>query len=450
MSSIDLSRDSIPKLFFSYFFPALFGLFILSTYVFFDGIFVGRGVGPLGLAAVNLCVPLFYLFMSLEVLFGFGGSALASMALGRGDDEEAREIFSSVALFMLFLSSLLALGLFAYRDSLALWLGAGEKLLPYVKEYLGVIVLAAPIMMVQPLLEAFVRNDRAPYLAMSSMVVGSLSNIVLNYLFIFIFSWGLFGAALATVLGHLIGLLILGGHFYLKRGNIYFSSLRLRFSYVFRAFANGVAPALSEAAAGIVVVLFNLKLMEISKEEGVAIFGAVSYIGVMAVTALVAASQGLQPIASFNHGAGFYDRVRAVFRFSFGITLVLGFVLYALSWSFAPFLAELFFPLDAPLAKESAEAMRIYYAGYLFLGLNILSAVFFQSIGRSLVSFVISLSYNFVFILFWLELLPRFFGLQGIWLSYPLAMISGFLLVLWVIARERKIQTKEPLCKTPL
>lgn len=440
MASIDLRSDSIPKLFFSYFFPALFGLFILSTYVFFDGIFVGRGVGALGLAAVNLCVPIFYLFMSLEMLFGFGGAALASRALGSEEGNRAREIFASVVIFVAILSLGIALGLFYFQDELILLLGAQGELVELSKEYLGVIALGAPVMMIQPLLEAFVRNDRAPYLAMSSMVVGALGNIALNYLFIFELSWGLFGAALATVLGHFIGLLILLSHFVLKRGDIYLERLGCRFSLVYEAFKNGLAPALSEVAAGIVIMLFNLRLMEVAQERGVAIFGAVGYVGVMAITALIAISQGLQPIASYNHGAGLQARVRAIFRFSFGVALAFGVALYGWLYASAPWLARLFFPLDDSLALEGVEAMRLYYLGYLFLGVNILSAVFFQSVGRTGASLAISLVNNFALVIISLEILSRWWGLAGIWASYPVAIFLGFLFVLLMIRKERIIQ----------
>ncbi|MGP1450432.1 MAG: MATE family efflux transporter [Wolinella sp.] len=433
MAAINLATDPVFKLFSYYFFPAFFGLFVLSTDVFFDGLFVGHGVGAIGLAAVNMCVPVFYIFMSLELLFSFGGAVMVSIALGRGDEAQARRIFSSVTSFMFIFSSILGLALYFSLEWLLGVLGASGELFTFAREYLSVIVLATPIMMMHPVLEAFVRNDRAPYLAMSSMVVGSLCNIVLNYTFIFVFSLGLFGAALATVIGHSIGIAILLSHFIFRRGSLHFENLKITPHIILNAFKNGLSPAFTEASAGIVIALFNLNILEIAGGEGVAVFGAVSYVGFMAITALIATSQGMQPIVSFNHGAQNYARVREVFSFSLKVALALGVGIYTLSYIFSPQLSTLFFPNDSKLAGDSVEAMRIYYTGYLFLGANILSAVFFQSIERPKPSFLISIFYNFIFVVAWLMIMPEFFGLVGVWLSYPLAMASGFLLAVGVI-----------------
>lgn len=433
---LNLQKDPIPRLFFYYFFPAFFGLLILSTDVFFDGLFIGRKIGALGLAAINLCVPIFSFFISLELLFSFGGAVLASAAMGRGDEREAREIFNSIFYFALIFSISLGIGLFAHRYELARFLGAEGNLQSYVLEYLGVIVLAAPIIIIHPLLEAFVRNDKAPYLAMSSMIVGSLSNIAMNYTFIFVFSWGLFGAALSTALSHCIGIILLLSHFIFKRGTLYFSRFFIHLPVVWRAVKNGISPAFTEITTGIVIALYNFKIIRVMGEEGVAIAGAVGYIGMIAVMTLIALAQGLQPIASFNHGAREHERVREIFNFTFKIALLLGVAIYTLSLLFASQAAALFFPDDPRLVIETANVMKIYYAGYLFLGVNILTATFFQSIERTKPAFLVSVSYNFIFVVMWLEILPHFLGGQGIWLSYPVAMASGFLLALLVLWQQ--------------
>lgn len=180
---VDMRKDSIYKLFFYFFVPNLCAMLALSTYSTIDGIFVGKKLGENALAAIGLCWPIFPALIAFELLFGLGAASIASYFLGKGQDNRARLMFSSVFYFATLSSVIIGVILFFYVEEVALALGANDLVLPYVVEYLQVVFLSAVIMVLHPLLDVFVINDKRPILAMMAMIIGSVSNIVLNYIF---------------------------------------------------------------------------------------------------------------------------------------------------------------------------------------------------------------------------------------------------------------------------
>lgn len=440
MKEIDLRHAPIPKLFFTYFIPSFFTMMALSTYSTIDGIFVGRKLGNDALAAIGIAWPVFPLMIAMELLLSFGGATLSSYYLGKGRPKEARLIFSSVFYFIVCISVSASLFCYVYVEHIALWLGASPHLKGYVIDYLSVIFLGMSFILLHPLIDVFVVNDRRPVLATISMIVGALSNIVLNYYFMFILEWGIKGSAWATILAHCIGFMMIFQHFIRKKGDLYFVR-GFSIKRVFMAAKTGIPQASAEVSASIVMFLFNFHLLSIAFERGVAIYAIMMYSGIVVFTVLFAVSQGLQPIASFSYGAGQFMRTKSIFRFSLMVVVCVGVVLYALSSVFAEFLAHLFLDGDVTLIDDVARAIRIYYIGYIFLGVNILSAVFLQSIQSTLSSFILTLFYTIIFIVFLLPIFKHYFGIDGIWASYPVAQFLS-LFVVFIVLRLGKVKLR--------
>lgn len=433
---LDLRTAPIPRLFLSYSLPALVSMLVLSTYVLVDGIFVGQGIGELGLAAIGLSVPIFTFFTGIELLFGIGGAALASIALGAGKPLKARIIFNSTIYLTIIFGVVLGIALFIFREQLATMLGANEILRPYLLEYISVIVLGNAVIMAQSVLCTFARNDCAPTLTMISFITGSLCNIILNYIFIFILGWGMFGAALSTIIGHFVGLLVILKHFVCKDGALHFM-LVFSISAFKKSLVSGISPSMSEFAFGAIILFMNLLLSSLDSTQGIAILSIMLYIGFVFFGCILALSHGLQPIVSYNFGAKLFERVIFGFKIATTSALIFGVAIYATMFFFTPQIARIFLkPSDIALLPELISAVKIYFLGYLFLGFNTISAAFLQAIGRVRGSIIISLCHNLVFMAILLPIMARIYGVKGIWASYPIALFCAFIVSIFVLKHE--------------
>ncbi|MGX2982495.1 MATE family efflux transporter [Helicobacter sp. 23-1045] len=433
---LDLRTAPMPKLFIAYSLPALISMLVLSTYVVVDGIFVGRGIGELGLAAIGLSVPIFTFFTGIELLFGIGGAALVSIALGAKKERKANIIFNSVIYTTLLFGASVGILLYIFRENLATILGANEILRPYLLEYLNVIVLGGAIIMAQSVLCAFARNDGAPNLTMISFTAGAICNIILNYIFIFILRWGMFGSAFATILGHFVGLIIILKHFLRKEGKLHFM-LILSPSAFKKSIISGIAPSMSEFAFGAIILFMNILLSRLDSTQGIAILSIMLYIGFVFFGCVLALSHGMQPIVSYNFGARERFRTISAFKIAAFTALIFGLVVYIIMFCFTPQIARIFLKQsEMGLLDELIIAVRIYFLGYLFLGFNIISSAFLQATQRIKGSLIISLCHNLIFMAILLPIMAHFFGVRGIWASYPIALFCAFLVSIMVLKSE--------------
>lgn len=442
MKKANLKTTAIPKLFFTYFLPSLIAMLALSTYSTIDGIFVGKKLGENALAAIGIAWPIFPILIAFELLFSVGAAAMASYFLGRGKAFRARIVFSSVFYFALSTSVIGGVVLYFYSDSIALLLGSSETLLPLVCRYTEVIYLGAFIIVLHPMLDIFAINDKQPVLASFAMIVGSLVNILLNYIFLFVLELGIASSALATLLGHGIGMCILLQHFLRKRGDLYLIKTFDIYALL-SATKNGIPQSSSEISVSIMMLIFNRTIMEIAGDRGLAIYSVLMYIGIIPFTILLSMAQGVQPIASFNYGAGLMGRVRGIFNFGLIFSFLGGIVLYILFFVSSPFLVSWFLPSDIAmrdtnLLNDTQNAMKFYFLSYILLGVNIVSAIFFQSIQRTLSSFVITFAYTLLFALCFVMILPKIYGFYGVILSYPLGILCATFVVLGIIIYEYK------------
>lgn len=441
MQKIDLKNTPIPTLFFSYFIPSLFTMLALSTYSTIDGIFVGRKLGSDALAAIGIAWPVFPIIIAFELLLSFGGAALVSFYLGRSKPYRARVIFSSVFYFATLISIVCGVLCFYFVEDIALFLGASSRLKDYVVEYLSVTFLGMVFITLHPLSDIFVINDKKPLLATISMIVSAVSNIILNYFFIFVFEWGVVGSALATIFAHFIGFLMLFQHFLLKKGDLFFIKA-FSIKKVFISAKTGIPQSFAELSAALIMFLFNTTLMHISGERGVAIYSILMYCGIVFFTTLFAVAQGMQPIASFSYGARLYERTKKILNFSLFVVIIIGISMYMLAYLFGDRLIYLFLKqeqmIDQSFVFDVFTAMRIYYFGYIFLGINMLVAIYLQSLQKTLASLIATFFYTIGLLVFLLPTLSHFFGQIGIWISYPLSQFGALFIVLGILLYQRR------------
>ncbi|QTP03874.1 MATE family efflux transporter [Helicobacter pylori] len=438
---IDLHKDSIRKLFFYYFIPLVFSMISLSTYSMVDGMFVGKKLGKEAIAAVNIAWPIFPGLIAYELLFGFGAASIVGYFLGQNKTHRARLVFSSVFYFVAISAFILSMALLLpFSETIARFFGSNDALLGMSKRYIEIILMGSVFMVLHPLADVFVVNDKRPVLAMVAMLIGSLANIFFNYWFIFVLEVGVQGSAIATVIGHAIGVLVLMQHFWRKKGQLYFIK-RFSLSSVISSAKSGVPQSTAEFSASIMILLFNTAIMHTAGERFVSMYGIVMYNAIIFFTTLFAISQGIQPIASFSYGARNLERVKEVFVFGLKAAFCIGIVFYGAYYFLDEFLIKLYLQSseqDPLFMQETKRAMNIYYIGYVFLGMTLLCAVFFQSIQRTKSSFIITLSHTLGFIVILLPILSHFYGINGIWVTYPIAQFLAFLVALGVTYYEIK------------
>ncbi len=437
---IDLHKDSIRKLFFYYFIPLAFSMISLSTYSMIDGMFVGKKLGKEAIAAVNIAWPIFPALVAYELLFGFGAASIVGYFLGQNKTHRARLVFSSVFYFVAISVFILSMALLPFSETIAHLFGSNDALLGMSKRYIEIILMGAVFMVLHPLADVFVVNDKRPILAMIAMLIGSLANIFFNYLFIFVLEVGVQGSAIATVIGHAIGVLVLMQHFWFKKGQLYFIK-RFSLSSVISSAKSGVPQSTAEFSASVMILLFNTAIMHTAGERFVSMYGIIMYNAIIFFTTLFAISQGIQPIASFSYGARNLERVKEVFVFGLKVAFCIGIVFYGAYYFLDEFLIKLYLQpseQDPLFMQETKRAMNIYYVGYVFLGMTLLCAVFFQSIQRTKSSFIITISHTLGFMVILLPILSHFYGINGVWVTYPIAQFLAFLVALGVTYYEIK------------
>ncbi|WP_226671113.1 MATE family efflux transporter [Metabacillus litoralis] len=426
----DLKHGSVKKVFLKYFFPSLLGMMLMSINILIDGVFVGNGVGAEALAGVNLAMPVFSLIFSISLWIGIGGGTLYSIYSGEEKMAKARSVFSlGVASALV---PLLIIGVFGYLnvEAIANVLGANSDTLFHTVEYLTVLFLFGWLMALQQLLSIFVRNDGSPTLSMVALGVTAIVNIGLNYYMIFILKLGVFGAALATVLASVGGLLVLMLHFLKKHSNLRQLSFQWSWKMLGGIFSIGFPSFLAEAGTLVFVVGYNLAIVGLHGTEGVAAFSVVNYLHGFMFLSFFGIEAALQPMISYYHGAKKSDRIKETVKIGEKTSFILGCSLLLIGLFAAPLLVSLFGLESNEVRKLAVDGIRLFFIGYLFLGFNFVYMTYFQSIMKIRPSITIILLRSFVFILLLLWLLPKFMGIAGVWLALPLAeMIVAILLV---------------------
>lgn len=435
-----LLDGDIKKTFFKYLIPSVGGMLGTSLYVLGDTMVVGRALGATGLAALNISIPLNNVFNGMGLLFGIGGATALSINKGRRDEEGLNDIFSKSMIMAFIVGVALTLIRIFFLDELAYMLGASSSTIVMVKDYLGVLMSFSIFFLLNVCLTVFVRNDGAPKLAMAGMLTGSIMNVVLDYIFIFKFGWGMAGGAFATGLSPVIGLIILSTHFIRKKNKIKFIIPKPNLKIIRRILSNGGSSFIIELSAGLVIFAFNNSLHKITGDIGISAYSIIANLSLIFAAIFIGVGQALQPIISFNYGADRMDRVYETVRLAVYTSLGLGVLFYSIGLFFPKFLVSLFIEADKELLEITIRGIRLYFLAFILMGLNVTLTSYIQSKEHARVSLIISLARGFVFVVAVLYILPRFIGIDGVWLTLPLAeLVTTGLSILYFKKYRRAI-----------
>ena len=412
------SGQSVLKEFVRYCSLNVLGMLGLSGYIFADTFFVAQGLGADGIAALNLAIPIYSIIHGCGLMLGIGGATKFSVLGGRG--KAANEVFSSAASMAAILAALFVIAGLLLSEPLTKLLGANADVFGMTNTYLKVLLLFAPAFLMNNLQLCFVRNDGNPKLSMLAMLFGSLSNIVLDYLFIFPLQMGMFGAVFATGLAPVISICILSPHLLRKKCGFRLQKAGLCLKNTASVFSLGFPSLVTEVASGVVMVVFNTLLLRLQGNTGVAAYAIIANLSLIVAAVYTGIAQGAQPLLSRAYGAGAHRQARQVMRYACFTAAVVSAALYLGIFFFAAPLVGLFNGENNSLLQQIASyGLKLYFTAIPFVGFNIVASIYFTSIQRPGPAHVISLLRGVIVIIPMAYTLAAAAGLTGVWLAFP-------------------------------
>lgn len=436
---IQLSEHFTYKKLLRFVLPSIVMMIFTSIYGVVDGLFVSNYVGKTAFAAVNLIMPFLMAISALGFMIGTGGSAIVAKTLGEGKKEQANEYFSMLVYLTLIGGIVLsALGIL-FSPLIARGLGADGALLTNCVLYARITLLSMPAFMLQNVFQSFFVTAEKPKLGLGVIVIAGVTNMVLDFLLVGVFQIGLAGAAFATVTSECIGGLFPILYFarrnssLLKLGRTHFNG-----KIFLCACGNGSSELMTNLSSSIVNSLYNIQLMNLAGENGVAAFGTIMYVNFIFIAIFLGYSIGSAPLVSYHYGAGNHDELKNLFQKSLRLIGIWGLMLFILAQLIARPLAAIFVGYDADLFSMTQNSFRIYCIAYLINGFNIYGSSFFTALNNGLISAAISFLRTLVFQLAAVLLLPLLLSINGIWSAVAVAELLTLGLTVTFFVRNRK------------
>ena len=417
-----MKKSEITKSFFQYIFFNIISTLGVSVYILIDTYFISKGMGTNGLAALNLCLPIFNFINGFGLMLGMGGGSKFSMMYCRVDRSETDKIYSNAYISAILISLMFeVIGIFFSRPFTA-FLGADSSIFEMSHSYLRTILLFSPAFILNNLLVCFMRNDSAPKLAMAAVLGGSLVNVVLDYVFIIRLELGMKGAALATCISPLVSMGILSIHFLTGWNAFRFRPTKPSLKLIKSICALGMHALLTEWSGGIVIMIFNFVLYRMLNNTGIAAYGIITNLAIVFTAIFTGLSSGVQPLMCSLHGNKETEHAKYLLRLSIVTAIVLAAGAYTAVYLKTPELVSIFNDSNhTQLSDIAIRGMRLYFLYMPFMGINSLLSVYFTSGEYPVPSQLISLLRGTLFVIPLVFLFYHLQSVDGIWLSIPAA-----------------------------
>lgn len=409
-------NKNILKTILRYTIPSVVSMWVFTIYTMVDGIFIGRYVGPLGLAGVNITMPLINLTFAIGIMIAVGSSTLIAIHYGEGNWTAGNKIFTTAVYSLLTCGILISLIITIFIDPIIYFLGGNDILYPYIKDYLRIIILFCTCYMTGYALEIYIKVDGNPVYPTLCVVTGGVVNILLDYIFVVLFHFGIKGAALATGLSQITTTSLLFYYIFFKTKRVKFTKITYSIFNLLKIMKVGFAEFLAEVSTGISIFVFNLVILKQLGESGISAFGIIGYISSFITMTMIGFNQGVQPIFSFNLGAKEYKKISQIMKISFSILALLGIFFYTIINIFSLNIVTVFLSEIKDISLTQ-RALTIYSFAYLICGFNIFIAGYFTALDRVKLSTIITSLRGIVLLITLILLLPKLFGTPGIWIT---------------------------------
>ena len=412
---------------------SVFGTLGVSCYILADTFFVSKGLGTNGLTALNLAIPVYNFIHGTGLMLGMGGATKFSVCKSQGNQELVNKVFTNtIYLAVLFSIAFMLPGFFCAKQ-LALALGADYAVLEMTVTYLRWLLLFSPAFILNDVLLCFVRNDANPQLSMCAMLIGSFSNIILDYIFIFPLNMGIFGAIFATGISPVISILIMILHWAKNKNSFHFVRTEICMKIIQWDLSLGFPSLIAQISSGIVMITFNAIILKLEGNIGIAAYGIIANISLVVVAIYTGIAQGAQPLISRFYGQGNKSQIQAVLRYAIFTAFALSSILYVLIFVFAQPIAAIFnSECNAALQKIAVTGLKLYFISAPFVGYNIILATFFTSIERACPAHILSVLRGLVLVIPTAFLLSFLWDMTGVWFTYPatefLVALLGFVI----------------------
>lgn len=440
-----LGSGSISSLLLTFSAPAVVGMVAQALYNIVDRVFVGQRLGALGIAGTTLAFPVMMVLMALSMLIGYGAAALVSIRLGEQRRDAAEEVLGHAAILLLLAAALLTTAGLTLLHPLLRVVGASAQSQPYARDYLQIILGGCVFQVVGFGLNAVIRAEGSPQVAMYSLLIGALLNTLLDPLFLFGLGWGMRGAAAATVLAQAVSAVWVVSHFVWGRSLLKFHAryLRLRSNICASIVAAGSPLFAMQMAGSVVNALLYNRLRLYGSDVAISAMGIVHAVAMFFAMPIFGLNQGAQPIIGYNYGAARFDRVRKTLRLAILCATAICVSGFGVAMWAPAHVVMLFSRQDQQLMAVGTRAIQIALALFPIVGFQIVSSSYFQAVGKPKHALFLGLSRQVLLLIPAIIVLPRFFGLDGLWIAFPAAdLCSSLVTAVWLWFELRHLRDR--------
>lgn len=420
---MDILKDRIKPLYFKYLAASSGSAMVAAIFGMVDAMMVGQYHGPAGTAALAIFSPLWSIIYCLGLLAGIGGSVLFANHRGRREENCAQQYFTLSVLYGIVLSALAMVGIGLFQDGLFRFFGADDQLLALAKLYLKPILFAIPCCVFSSILSAYLRNDNNPTLATKAVIIGGIFNCIGDYVCVFVWDLGIFGAGLATATAQYVAISIMLTHFVSRKNTLHFVKPDRALEKVKSISVTGFPTAVSDLAMGIIGILFNRQIMKYLGSDALAVYGMITQITAFAQCIAYGTGQAAQPIISQNYGAGQYHRIRECTKYGLYSSLGMGIFWLTMMLAFPGMIMNFFMDATPSVAEIAPGILRTYGASYLILPFNIFVTYYFQAMMRPNLAMIASFARGVIVSGGMILLLPVVVGPDSIWYAMVITEI---------------------------
>jgi putative MATE family efflux protein len=418
-----LEQEKISKLLVEFSIPTVVGMLVTGLYNVIDRIFIGNSVGPIGIAGVTVGFPIMVMQLAFGLLIGVGGVSLVSIKLGEQKKAEAEKIMGNTFILLSITSLLITLLGLIFLDPMIKAFGASNEVAPYAKDFLRIVLLGTFFMSTSFGMNHFIRAEGKPAKAMFTMLVGAVLNCILAPVFLFIFKWGMSGAAIATVVSQGVSCLLILSHFLRKKSflELKYKNLKLKKEILLSIFAIGLPPFVMEASGFFLSIIVNKSLEFYGGDIALSGMGAVLSIQMLVMMPIIAISQGAQPIIGYNYGAKKFKRVKETVKITLIAATIVSLIGFFVIFFASTQIMTLFSSKDTEFIKFGSHALRIFLLLLPIVGLQFVGANYFQAVNKPKFAVILALSRQLIILIPAMLILPLFFKLDGLLYAAPLS-----------------------------